>query len=1085
MQNDLEEINKKIDDLTDQLDGKPHGIETTLHLISSLGHYHDKRFDLLGKLDDLELVIEYKTLELALSPDGDPYLANLLYFLAAVHGIRYERLGQYDDNETAIKYTLEALESTPDGDPSLPGMLNNLGTSYSRRFRYRGQPQDLESMIKYARMAVNSAPDDDPNLTMLLDNLGMAHIERFEHLGDLNDIEQAIELQSRAVSLASGSHPMFPFMLSHLGSSYITRFQRSGELADLEKALELQSSAVASTPAGHPRLPSALGNAGMSFSIRYDRLGDIEDLEKAIEYQSSALSLAPNSHPNLAANLGNLASCHGSRFQRLGQLNDLEKAIEYQSRALSLTPEGHLQMPGMLRNLAGYHSYRYERLGETIDIETAIEQQYHALALTPDDHPELSPTLSNLGTFHLNKFRNLGDLVDLEVSVEFQSRAFGLIPEGHPSMSAILGNLAASHCALFERLGDSNDLDKAIEYESRALALVPDGHPQLLAKLSNLGEYHARQFRDLGVADGLKHAIEYHSRALALMPEDHSHYCHLRGDLAQSYFMLYSASHSRHGSPRLRFRIAQEWAKLAAKYCLENCIEAYQTSIDLLPQVIWLGATTDQRYEDLLMARKLAVNAASAAIRLSEYALALEWLEHGRCVVWNQALMLRSPLDQLQVVDPELGAQLQKVATQLHSAGSSSQETQVAYTGDMASEEASRERRRLAKEYEDLLSQARKIPGFEDFLRPMKLKGLARAAQNGPIAVLSCHIDRCDALVILPGDDTVNHIPLPNFSGSKAQEAQQTIERSLRCKGIRDRGVKVRQEPGHKDGMADVLSILWHDVVKPVLEFLGYTNKNLAENLPHITWCPTGALTFLPIHAAGDYSQPGSRIFDYVISSYTPTLTALLVSAPSSLSDHCRVLAVGQAGTPGRSALPGTVRELASVKEHIQGSAEYLQLMDSQATVPAVLDAMEQHDWVHLACHAHQNVKDPTKSGFFLHEGTLDIAAINKRLFKNKGLAFLSACQTATGDEKLPDEAVHLASGMLMAGYTSVIATMWSVHDADAPLVADRVYAQLMEDKKIGSGEAGRALHNAVAGLRQSVGEHAFERWVPYIHIGS
>ncbi|ELU35559.1 hypothetical protein AG1IA_10411 [Rhizoctonia solani AG-1 IA] len=30
---------------------------------------------------------------------------------------------------------------------------------------------------------------------------------------------------------------------------------------------------------------------------------------------------------------------------------------------------------------------------------------------------------------------------------------------------------------------------------------------------------------------------------------------------------------------------------------------------------------------------------------------------------------------------------------------------------------------------------------------------------------------------------------------------------------------------------------------------------------------------------------------------------------------------------------------------------------------------MEEHDWVHLACHAHQNVTDPTKSGFFLHGG--------------------------------------------------------------------------------------------------------------------
>ncbi|CEL56486.1 hypothetical protein RSOLAG1IB_07835 [Rhizoctonia solani AG-1 IB] len=146
---------------------------------------------------------------------------------------------------------------------------------------------------------------------------------------------------------------------------------------------------------------------------------------------------------------------------------------------------------------------------------------------------------------------------------------------------------------------------------------------------------------------------------------------------------------------------------------------------------------------------------------------------------------------------------------------------------------------------------------------------------------------------------------------------------------------------------------------------------------------------------------------------------------------------------------------------------------------------MEHHDWVHLACHAHQDTQDPTQSGFFLHDGSLDLASINRRSLTSKGLAFLSACQTATGDEVLPDEAIHLASGMLMAGYSSVIGTMWSVEDVDAPFVADKVYGQLMQDGKIGNGEAGKALHDAVAGLRERVGEESFGRWVPYIHIGS
>ncbi|CAE7224328.1 unnamed protein product [Rhizoctonia solani] len=404
----------------------------------------------------------------------------------------------------------------------------------------------------------------------------------------------------------------------------------------------------------------------------------------------------------------------------------------------------------------------------------------------------------------------------------------------------------------------------------------------------------------------------------------------------------------------------------------------------------------------------------------------------------------------------------------------------------MTPEQVAQEHRQLAKEYNELLSEVRGLPGFGDFLRPMQADRLAKSARNRPIVVINCHNDRCDALLVLPQRDDIVHIPLPNFNGEKARCARSEVAISIESKRSRERGVERRPLKGddQTQEFGSVLAVLWNDVVKPVLDFLGYMDPPKG-NIPHITWCPTGAMSFLSLHAAGDYNQPRSRVFDYVVSSYTPTLTALLESAPSAFTSSSRVLAIGQETTPGHSPLPGTARELESVKAHMQGKVKYSQLMNDQATTTAVLDAMEQHDWIHLACHAHQNVGNATESGFFLHDGVLDLASINRRSFKNKGLAFLSACQTATGDQKLPDEAVHLAPGMLMAGYTSVIATMWSVVDSDAPLVADKVYPQLMKEGKLGNGEAGKSLHNAVAALRETVGEQDFERWVPYIHIGS
>jgi CHAT domain-containing protein len=194
-------------------------------------------------------------------------------------------------------------------------------------------------------------------------------------------------------------------------------------------------------------------------------------------------------------------------------------------------------------------------------------------------------------------------------------------------------------------------------------------------------------------------------------------------------------------------------------------------------------------------------------------------------------------------------------------------------------------------------------------------------------------------------------------------------------------------------------------------------------------------------------------------------------------------MAVGQAHTRGLAPLPGTIAELKQIAK-ITSGIRFTTLDGDQATPSAVFAGMEQHSWVHFACHASQNTAEPTKSAFHLHGGTLDLATITQKPLKNASLAFLSACQTATGDERLSEEAVHLAAGMIMAGYPTVIATTWSISDEDAPLIAEKVYTCMLEGGVPDSRKAAKALHHAVECLRAKVGVKEFGRWAPYIHIG-
>ncbi|CAE7084507.1 unnamed protein product [Rhizoctonia solani] len=1082
-------------------EGEPSS-DPSVKELDELAYPHSVRFRYPRERDDSDKEIEYLSRALALTPGGHPDRPHRLGRLCKAYIQRYRNLGEIKDLEEAINYGSRALESTANDHSALPHLLADLGRAYADRFRQSDKTEDLQVSIGHFSRALTLIPDDHPNFPSYLIGIGVSYNDRFQRLKELVDFEKALEYFQRALVAAPENHPSFPCAHACLGMCHGQRFQRLGKLEDLERTIDHFSRAVALTRVGHEDLPRWLIGLGTAYSDRFYSLGQIEDLEKAIEHKRHAVNITSEDHWEYPYWLSSLGLAYRDRFQRLGSLEDLEKAVECFARAVALTPDGHVELPPRLARLGESYDDRFQRLGEIENLDQAIELKTRAVSLTPDDHPALIPRLGSLGVSCGNRFRLLGVDKDLANAIEYLSRALSMTPGDDPGHSSLLNNIGALYGVRFGETGVREDLEKSIEYKSHALALIPEEHISLPGQLDSLGEAYGDRFQSFGEAEDLEKAMACYSRALALTPEGHPRLPLLQFHWARSCFHQYQltnepshlnnslkffrkASQLSIQAPRMSFRIALRWAHLASKHSDLNCMEAFQVTIDLLPHFIWLGSTTSQRYEDLVMVENLAIDAANAAIISSNYSLALEWLEHARCVVWNQSLMLRSPLDELYSIHPELANDIRDISKQLYSAGSEVRAFQTLSSDLVISLQSDQQRRRLAAEFEYLIKQARYISGFQDFFRPTKAKSLVHVARNGPIVMINCHKDHCDALLILPGHEDLRHLPLPNFSHEKAQRARSELEKSLRSKKLRERGVRILHEPGHQARIESVLAVLWSEIVRPILDFLGYTNDAPPRNLPHITWCPTGALSFLPLHAAGDYDQPQSKVFDYAISSYTPTLTALLSPTPNSLGPDCRVLAIGQAATPGRNPLPGTVKELAHLKIHTQNKFNYSQLVNDQATTTAVLDAMEQHDWVHLACHAHQNVSDPTKSGFYLHDGTLDLASINRRSFKNKGLAFLSACQTATGDERLPDEAVHLASGMLMAGYPSVIATMWSVVDDDAPFVADKVYALLMKDGEIGNGKTGRALHHAIAALRNKVGEKEFARWAPYIHIGS
>ncbi|KAG1766257.1 CHAT domain-containing protein [Suillus occidentalis] len=241
-------------------------------------------------------------------------------------------------------------------------------------------------------------------------------------------------------------------------------------------------------------------------------------------------------------------------------------------------------------------------------------------------------------------------------------------------------------------------------------------------------------------------------------------------------------------------------------------------------------------------------------------------------------------------------------------------------------------------------------------------------------------------------------------------------------------------------------SQLWHDIVDPVVQALGASNVHPGSR---IWWCPTAEFTLLPLHAAGAYEKKRDNLPHIYISSYTPTLAALVRSPDGDKPVQCvasELTVVAQRLTPVVSS--------------------FTSLEDSDATVEGAFDAVNHNQWLHLACHGKPNKQKPFESSFATRDGPLMIKDIIRSNWRNSEFAFLSACHTTIGDEKSPDESIHLAAAMQ---FRSVIGSMWSVDDEVAQEVVSAFYGNLVGGSgRLDCTRTAMALHKAVKKLQRN-----------------
>jgi CHAT domain-containing protein len=353
----------------------------------------------------------------------------------------------------------------------------------------------------------------------------------------------------------------------------------------------------------------------------------------------------------------------------------------------------------------------------------------------------------------------------------------------------------------------------------------------------------------------------------------------------------------------------------------------------------------------------------------------------------------------------------------------------------------------------------------------------------GHVIIINASHYGVDAL-IFGATGPIEHVPLPNIDLETLAELSSNIvlKKPVSASASQRRGYVTRF-------LKPALRATWNNIMINIFDKVHISLIDTAvPPARRIWWYPTGPLTFIPIHAAG----PGSGIMDVsrlVISSYVTTLGSLLQSQKKNGSvakGQLKFLSISQ---PGENLLSQTIKEVDEVAEVLRSSGwsegDIFCLQGSEATVDRVASALNSCSWVHFACHGSQDPILGMKSAFSLHDGHLELSKVASKRLSAGQFAFLSACYAASGLKDLPGEAIHLAAGMQFAGFPSVIATMWSIRDEDAPKVADHTYHYLFRNglQKLDPSEAAMALNRAVLLLRDDPNV-TVDRWAPFVHFG-
>ena len=1111
------------------------------------GRLTGMRYEISNSELDADESVESLTAAVELTDPTDEAYPGTLSLLVMILGHRFGQQGAADDLQLAARYGAMLLVAPEiDRADAATSALRSLQNDVLRRQSDSVDPQVLDTAVESFRsLALTADPASDVGMLALTVCANMLMM-RWQTTSDSADLDEVIELGRRAPSEPTGD-PHWWRLRSSMCGGLRARYETSGNQDDLDEALALSSAGTEAAEPLDPAVVPLLADRTSALRLRYQLFGDVDDLAASISTGRRGLAVAdaePADLITLQAYLANslarsfdvsadasaldeavalieascadvddaaasqylsaLADILEQRFVALGQQSDLDRAVVTARQAVALSKDN--AGGDALSGLAAKLRARYQVDQQLDDLQEVISLYRRVLDVIRPQNIRRVDEVSNLGLALGERYQRLSDPADLAESIALAERALALIPADHRQRAWFLVDLAgARHRGAF----GSNDpavLDQVIELYQEAIELTDPRDQAVAWRMCNLSNALRDRFSRSGEQIDIDRAVDIARSALThLRPNDPMR---AKIQLTEGFALSvrYAAGHRLDdardclrvnrevallvtNTPADRVRAAAGWGHRAAD-CDDDAeaLRAFSLAIEILPRLAWHGLDRATREMGLSEWAGLGANAATFAVRCGRPELAVELLEQGRSVLWTELAQLRTDLATIAELAPGLAEDLAAAGRILQTPIDRNEHAPGATEHWTDSQLALDARRDAARAWDRGVAQIRLRPGWENFLRPTPFAELSRAATGGPIVMLTVSPWGAMALIV-----TTAGVQVVEFTGLTQVELVAKANEFLGIQqrmGQPEEGFLQRERDRH--AFLDLLGWLWDVVAAPVLSALELEPD---EVRPRIWWCLTGAFTVLPLHAAGHHPRFADdrqdlmrSVPDQIVSSLVTTLAGL--SRVRDRPPETGVESLLAIGVPEVDELP-ELPELTAVDDELDVLAGFFPpdtgnayVVRGQATRESVRQLLPQHPWVHFSCHGAQHPTSPSDSGFFLFDDMLTVADIAELHLPRTEFAFLSACETATGGVELLDESIHLAGSMHALGYRHVIATMWSIADASAPLVAAEVYRNLSTGSGLCADNSARALASAVRLLRELAPEQPL-LWAPYVHIGS